>query len=42
MRHPIYEFERDKVFSDRESYAGYFTLAVVEMLKYAIKEDYDN
>jgi hypothetical protein len=42
VRHPIYEFDRDKVFSSREKYAGYFILAIVEMLKYAVKEDYEN
>ena len=42
IRHPIHEFDKAKVFSSREPYAGYFILAVVEMLKYAIKEDYDN
>ena len=41
-RHAIYDFEKSKVFAGREPYAGYFILAVVEMLKYAIKEDYDN
>jgi hypothetical protein len=30
------------VFSSRELYAGYFILAVVEMLKYAVKEDFEN
>jgi len=42
VRHPIYEFERVEVFKDREPYAGYFILAIVEMLKYAVKEDYEN
>jgi hypothetical protein len=30
------------VFASREPYAGYFILAVVEMLKYAMKEDYES
>ena len=42
IRHPIYEFESEKVFSSRDLYAGYFILAVIEMLKYAVKEDYEN
>ncbi|CDW90096.1 UNKNOWN [Stylonychia lemnae] len=42
VRHPIYQFPREGVFQNRESYAGFFILAVIEMLKYAIKEDYEN
>lgn len=30
------------MLSDRQQYAGFFVLAVVEMLKYAVKEDYEN
>jgi hypothetical protein len=41
-KHPIYETNRLDVFKDRSSYAGFFILAVTEMLKYAIKEDYEN
>jgi|LauGreDrversion4_2_1035121.scaffolds.fasta_scaffold290029_1 hypothetical protein len=42
IRHPIYDFKREEVFKSREPYAGYFILAVIEMLKYAVKEDYEN
>lgn len=42
IRHPIFEFDAEKVFSAREPYSGYFILAVVEMLKYAVKEDYES
>lgn len=42
IKHPIYEFPREDVLGDREKYAGYFILAIIEMLKYAIKEDYEN
>eukprot|EP00347_Sterkiella_histriomuscorum_P015353 403357339 len=42
VRHPIYQFPRDQVLHSRESYAGFYILAVLEMLKYSIKEDYDN
>ena len=27
---------------NRVEYAGFFILAVIEMLKYAVKEDYEN
>jgi hypothetical protein len=30
------------VLCNREQYAGFYILAVIEMLKYAVKEDYDN
>lgn len=30
------------MLKNREAYAGFYILAVVEMLKYAVKEDYDN
>jgi len=33
---------RELVFGNRKSYAGYFLLAVIEMLKYEIKEDWEN
>jgi ABC-type Fe3+-citrate transport system substrate-binding protein len=42
VRHPIFDFQKDDVFKNRETYAGYFILAVVEMLKYAVKEDYES
>ena len=42
VKHPIYEFKREEVFKSREPYAGYFILAIIEMLKYAVKEDYEN
>lgn len=42
IRHAIYEFPREDVFQSRDSYAGYWILSVVEMLKYAVKEDYEN
>lgn len=42
IRHPIFEFKRDVVFENRDSYAGYFILAIVEMLKYSVREDYEN
>jgi hypothetical protein len=40
--HSLFDTNKGDVFRNRESYAGYFILAVVEMLKYAIKEDYEN
>jgi hypothetical protein len=30
------------VLRNREEYAGFYILAVIEMLKYAVKEDYEN
>lgn len=33
---------RELVFKNRTCYAAYFILAVVEMLKYAVKEDYES
>jgi hypothetical protein len=30
------------VLRNREEYAGFFILATIEMLKYAVKEDYEN
>ena len=33
---------REYVFKNRLCYAAYFILAVIEMLKYAVKEDYDS
>lgn len=42
IKHPIYEMPREEVFKNREAYAGYFILAVIEMLKHAVREDYDN
>ena len=33
---------RENVFKDRRSYAQYFILAVIEMLKFAVKEDYES
>ena len=33
---------REFVFRNRQCYAAYFILAVIEMLKYAVKEDYES
>ena len=33
---------REFVFRNRQAYSAYFILAVIEMLKYAIKEDYES
>ena len=30
------------VFKNRLTYSAYFSLAVIEMLKYAVKEDYES
>jgi hypothetical protein len=33
---------REFVFRNRQCYSAYFVLAVIEMLKYSIKEDYES
>jgi len=33
---------REFVFRNRQAYSAYFILAVIEMLKYAVKEDYES
>ena len=33
---------REFVFRNRKAYSSYFILAVIEMLKYAVKEDYES
>jgi hypothetical protein len=33
---------REFVFRNRQCYAAYFILAIIEMLKYAVKEDYES
>ena len=33
---------REFVFRNRQCYSAYFMLAVIEMLKYAVKEDYES
>lgn len=42
IQHDIHGHTSATVLRNRESYAGFFILAVVEMLKYAVKEDYEN
>jgi hypothetical protein len=37
VRHDIYDMPREFVFRNRQCYSAYFMLAVIEMLKYAIK-----
>jgi hypothetical protein len=33
---------REFVFRNRQTYSAYFILAVIEMMKYAAKEDYES
>ena len=40
LKHQIYDMPREFVFRNRTCYSAYFVLAVIEMLKYAVKEDY--
>ena len=42
VRHEVTACESRKVLSNRQEYGGFYILAVVEMLKYAVKEDYEN
>ena len=42
MRHSIHDMPREMIFRNRKCYAAYFILAVTEMLKYAVKEDYES
>ena len=42
IRHQIYDMPREFVFKNRQCYSSYFILAVIEMLKYAVKEDYES
>jgi hypothetical protein len=42
VQHDVFSKRSADVLSNREQYAGFFILAVVEMLKYAVKEDYEN
>ena len=42
VQHDIHGQTSSSVLTNREAYAGFYILAVIEMLKYAVKEDYDN
>ena len=42
VKHDIQNCSRSVVLSNRKEYAGFYILAVIEMLKYAVKEDYEN
>ena len=42
VQHDVQTCSKQKVLSNREEYSGFYILAVIEMLKYAVKEDYDN
>ena len=42
VRHDVLNNLRTKVLSNRVEYAGFYILATLEMLKYGVKEDYEN
>ena len=42
IQHDIHHESRALVLKNRVEYAGFYILAVIEMLKYAVKEDYEN
>lgn len=42
VKHEVLNCNRSTILSNRKEYAGFYTLATLEMLKFAVKEDYDN
>ena len=42
VKHDVLNCTRSNVLSNREEYAGFYILATLEMLKFAVKEDYEN
>ena len=42
VKHDVLGCTRSKVLSSREEYAGFYILATLEMLKFGVKEDYEN
>lgn len=42
VKHEVLNFTRTTVLSNREEYSGFYILATLEMLKFAVKEDYEN
>lgn len=42
VQHDIHGSKSSSVLRNRDAYAGFYILATIEMLKYAVKEDYDN
>lgn len=42
VSHKIHNIPYEFVFRNRDSYSAYFILAIVEMIKFAVKEDYES
>lgn len=42
VKHDVLSNPRHLVLKNREEYAGFYILATLEMLKFAVKEDYEN
>ena len=42
VQHDVQSYTKQQVLGNRVDYAGFYILSVIEMLKYAVKEDYDN
>ena len=42
VKHEVLNCTRSTILKNREEYAGFYILATLEMLKYGIKEDYEN
>lgn len=42
VKHEVLNCNRGRVLSNREQYAGFYILSTLEMLKFAVKEDYEN
>jgi len=42
IKHQIHDMPKEFIFRNRQSYAAYFILAVIEMLKYAVREDFES
>ena len=42
VHHDVMNFKYSSVLSSRETYASFYILAIIEMLKHEIKEDYKN
>lgn len=42
VKHDVLGMNRNIVLSNREQYSGFYILATLEMLKFAVREDYEN
>ena len=42
VKHDVLSCTRGQILSNRDQYSGFYILATLEMLKFAVKEDYEN